>query len=355
MVQPVPDLFACPECNDALCPADDLEVLAPPFASAQGLRCRGCAREFPRVDGVWVLWSDQIRALVRSQRSPADPDAEVKWANINIYEQISEAYGEHADNVFSYGETLLFLKAIAREVRADVPTPAGDVLVDVGCASGQGLDIGSRGYAIRVGVDISLANLRQVAAKGHVAVLADAERLPFARGRVSLVTCFAALHHFPSPSAFMRSAHRCLTDGGVLLTAHDPSRASMHMGPLAKITWDLRKPVYRTLARFSERFYLHRDRGTQSLNDIAERHRTAGGFAPEDLSAALSAAGFSDINVFYGIDASGLRRWDLPSWQQLVLKTLSFQSPVRRKNWVTLSSIGVKGLPDGSARRPTSR
>ncbi len=337
-----PEFFACPECDGALRPADDLEPLEPPYASSAGLRCEGCRREFPRVDGVWVLWSDQVRELVRTQGPPADADAEVKWANINIYEQISEAYGEHSDNLFSYGETLLFLKAIAREARADAADPAGDVLVDVGCASGIGLDIGSRGYPNRVGVDISLANLRQVAAKGHIAVLADAERLPFAAGRVAMVTCFAALHHFPSPPAFMASARRCLAPGGVLLTAHDPSRASMHMGPLARAAWDLRKPVYRALARVSDRFYLHRDRDTQALNDIAERHRTAGGFDPEGLKGMLRDAGFGDINVFYGIDASGLRRSDVPSWQLLVLKSLSFQNPVRRENWVSLSSISVK-------------
>lgn len=345
MSSPAPDLFACPECDGTLRAAEDLQALEPPFSSTEGLRCTACAREFPRVDGVWVLWSDQIRALVRDGQQPTDPDAEVKWANISIYEQVSEAYGEHSDNLWSYGESLLFLKAFAREARRDRPPPEGDVLVDVGCATGVGLDIGSRGYATCVGVDISLANLRQVAAKGHVAVLADAERLPFAAGRVGLVTCFAALHHFPSPPAFVRSAHRCLAEGGALLTAHDPSRASMHMGPLARATWDLRKPVYRTLAHVSRRFYLHRDRKTQAINDIAERHRTAGGFDPDQLRATLHAAGFGDVNVFYGIDASGLRTWDLPSWQLFVLKALSFQSPLRRTNWVSLSSISIKGPP----------
>lgn len=343
-----PDLFACPECEAALRLVDDLEALAPPFASARGLRCQGCAREFPRVDGVWVLWSDQIRTLVRAQEPPDDPDAEVKWANIGIYEQVSDAYGEHSDDLWSYGETLLFLKAIAREARTDPPSPTGDVLVDVGCATGVGLDIGSRGYATCVGVDISLANLRQVAAKGHVAVLADAERLPFARDRISLVTCFAALHHLPSPPAFMRSAHRCLARGGVLLTAHDPSRASMHMGPLARATWELRKPVYRTLARVSPRFYLHRDHRTQALNDVAERHRTAGGFDPEDLRASLRDAGFGDVQIFHGIDARERRKWDLPSWQLFVLKALSFQNPLRREHWVSLSTMSVKGAGGGA-------
>ncbi|KIG19665.1 Aspartyl/asparaginyl beta-hydroxylase [Enhygromyxa salina] len=346
-----PDYFACPECRCAKLELVDDLALRPsvPWAGCVGLRCHDCAREFPWVAGVWVLWSDELAALIAAgdiqpnTHAAPEPRA-VKQANYAIYQQVSEAYGEHADASVDYVDQLLLLKAHAREAitTATDNEQRSRVLVDVGCASGFSLDVGSAGFDERVGVDISLANLEQVAARGHVAVLADAERLPFAAGSIDLLTCFAAMHHFPSCEAFLRSASASLRSGGVLLTAADPSADNMYMGPLARAAWQLRKPVYRQLARLSPRFYLHANARTQALNDLAEHHRTSGGFEPAQLQAMLQAAGLDAPELFHGVDRRGRQRWGKPSWQEFVLKSLSGRNPLLRRNFVALSSISVK-------------
>lgn len=359
-----PVYFACPECRGAqLDLRDDLTARpSVPWAGRFGLRCRDCAREFPWVDGVWVLWSDELASLIAagepdsSTHSEPDPRA-VKQANYAIYQQVSEAYGEHADASVDYVDQLSLLKAHARETAAN---PEDDplrprLLVDVGCASGFSLDVGSAGFAERVGVDISLANLKQVAARGHVAVLADAERLPFAAGSVDLLTCFAAMHHFPSCEAFLRSASASLRPGGVLLTSADPSADNMYMGPLARAAWQLRKPVYRQLARVSDRFYLHADTHTQALNDLAEHHRTRGGFEPGHLRAMLHAAGLGQLELFHGVDRRGRQRWGKPSWQEFVLKSLSGRNPLLRRNFVSLTSLSRKARTLSPSRRTSRR
>jgi SAM-dependent methyltransferase/uncharacterized protein YbaR (Trm112 family) len=348
----VPEVFACPECRAReLELVDDLRAReGVAWAGSLGLRCKACKREYPYVNGVWVLWSDELAELIAAGELDTesvdvhapDPRA-IKQANFAVYQQVSEAYGEHADASVDYVDQLLLLKAHARElVEQDASGEHARVLVDVGCASGFGLDVGSAGFPTRVGVDISLANLELVAARGHIAVLADAERLPFGDGAVDLVTCFGAMHHFPNAAAFMRSVEVCLRPGGVLLTSADPSDRNMHMGPFARAAWDLRKPVYRQLARFSNRFYYHTDKRTQALNDLAEHHRTGGGFEPAELRDLLRAAGLREIEIFLGADRRGRQRWSVPSWQEAVLKGLSGRNPLARNNIVSLTTLSRK-------------
>ncbi len=340
----VPPELACPECGGELDLRDDLTPLEAPWNTTHGLRCRACAREYPRVDGVWVLWSDALRALIRERPSADDPAATAKWANYTVYEQMSADYGEHADASDGYLEQIARLDALARSHARERARER--VLVDVGCANGFALDRLRTRYARTIGVDLSLGSLREVARRGHVAVLGDAERLPLARGSVDQVTCFAALHHFPDPTAFARSSLAALRPGGVLLTGADPSRAAMHMGPLARAAWELRKPVYRALSRalpgMAERGFLHASRDRQDLNELAEHHRTGGGFDPDELAASLHAAGFVDVAVFFDVDRNDEQRLGWPSWQLALLKGLSGQHPLRRSNWAPLSSLARK-------------
>ena len=340
----IPRFIACPECHSAdLSPAPVADPLPAPFDSKTGILCSECSRCFPVVDGIYVLWSDQLKKIHLSDVSEnSDIEQRVKKANIQIYDDVSDDYGEHHDGSQPYVLTQLFQKAIANDFRETNRENQDSIVVDVGCATGHGLDVGSTGFTSTVGVDISLENLRHVVAKGHTAVLADAERLPFVADSVDLITCFATLHHFPKPEHFIIDSSRVLRPGGVVLIAGEPTSAAMRMGPIAKAVWNARKPVYRFLSRYSRRFYMHRDRDQQSLNDLAECNRTSGGFAPEVIETYLEQGGFSSRKIFYGTDPSHFKRFAVPPWQQLVLKSLSLQNPLRVSNWMNLSAVARK-------------
>lgn len=345
----VPSFLACPECGSSdLRWSKAITPVAAPFDASEGLRCAGCKREFPFVDGVWVLWSDEVKQLqLTAPPDDADISARVKHANLAVYDDVSEDHSEHTNNLHSYMQTLLFLKALGTDFQVPVEGRKGRVLVDVACGGGPGLDVGSKGYDHVVGIDISLGNLRIVARKGHIAVLGDAEKLPLTDDSVDLMTCFAALHHLPNPDAFVASAHRAVRPGGVVLTGCDPSSEFMHFGPVAQVMWDARKPIYRMLSNLtkSEKFYLHRDTSFQEINDLAEFQRTGGGFAPEMLQDTFRGAGFDQVEVFYGLDSEGRRQWDVPQWKFFVLKALSGQNPLRRSNWVNLTAMARKATP----------
>ena len=339
-----PSFLACPECrSEELVWSDDLTPERTPFDVSAGLRCAACERTFPYVQGVWVMWSDEAKAVqFDSVDEGADLSLQVKAANIHIYDDVSNAYEEHADGLVAYREQLLFLKAIAADYAGEWERGRSRVMVDVGCGPGVGLEAGATLFDDIVGVDISLANLVAVAEQGYIAVLGDAERLPFRSGSIDVVGCFAAMHHFPDAAGFISSAHDCLRTGGALVTGCDPSKSSMTFGPLAKLVWDLRKPVYRALSSSSDRFYLHKDTEQQRLNDLAEYARTEGGFAPEDIDSMLVNAGFGEYRVFHGIDPQAQQRFAMPGWRHLVLQSLSFRNPLLRRNWVNLSSVARK-------------
>jgi SAM-dependent methyltransferase len=341
----IPSFLGCPECGSAeLTWATDLEPLPAPFASTDGVRC-GCGRTFPYIDGVWCLWSDELKALqLEAPADDADISAKVKHANLTVYDDVSEDHSEHTNNMHSYFQTLLFLKALGTDFQDKAEGGRRRVLVDVGCGGGPGLDVGSKGYDDLVGVDISLGNLRIVARKGYHAVLGDSDKLPLAENTCDLVTCFAALHHFPNPDLYIAGAHRAVRPGGVVLTGCDPSSQFMRFGPLAQAVWDARKPIYRIAGQVtgSDKFYLHKDTEFQEINDLAEFQRTEGGFSPERLRGFFEGCGFDDVQIFYGLDNESRKTFDLPQWKFFVLKALSFQNPLRRTNWVNLTAMGRK-------------
>lgn len=341
-----PDFLCCPECgSDALVWREDLVKLQSPYDTGVGLRCSNCDREYPYVDGIWVMWSDNLKKLDNeSVDENAAIEDKVKWANIQIYDDVSDDYGEHHDGTQPYAETQLFLKAIADDFRTPDGANRQRVLVDVGSATGIGLDIGSNAYDLRVGVDISMSNLKAVAKKGYIPVRADAEKLPFKNNSVDLMTCFATLHHFPNPPAFVQGAGPALVGGGVLMIACEPTQAASKRGPLAEMVWNARKPVYRFLSKYSNRYHLHRNREQQDLNDLAEFNRGLGGFSPEQLDSWLHTAGLKETKVFYGTDPSGFKPYGVPDWKMFVLKALSFQNPLKRSNWVNVTALGKKPL-----------
>lgn len=334
--------FCCPECYSSdLVASVELTEKGLPFLAEQGLICGNCQREYPFYQGVWFLWSDEIKGIYLSDnKEPLDRAANVKKANVDIYKDASEHYEEHTH------ETHVSAIARMREYACEHITKEchdGDMtIVDVGCAAGIGLSSGADSFANVIGIDISFENLVQVAEKGFTAVLADAEKLPLSDDSIDMVTCFAAMHHLPNHETYIAESFRCLKQGGVALTGGDPSRAALYMSPIARLVWDFRLPVYRLLSKFSSRFYLHKSTDFQQINDIAECHRTQGGFDPEELKSILERVGFARQSIFYGVDGLDNVKYRKPGWKNILLKVLSLQNPFRLENAAELCSLGCK-------------
>lgn len=350
----IPPFLRCPECTserqlgnsvsnavgELVC-CNDITPLPAPFNVTSGARCGSCEREFPYISGVWVLWSDQVKRLQTCQLdeiSNGDIESRVKHANIQVYDQAAEHYEENTQE--DYFASVLRHKEEAEQLLATDNQER--ILVDVGCSTRTGYEHELQRYSVVVGLDISLSNLLPLVNRGVLPVLADAEKMPLEENSVDVISSFAAIHHFPHPEEFIGNSYRALKVGGVLVTAGDPSKAALKRGPLAQFVWTCRRPVYRLLARFSNRYHLHTSKQFQNVNDLAEFQRTGGGFDPEDLRQQLKQAGFRVSNVFYDTYSLDGRAIKLPSWKMVILKLLSFQNPLLVRNWSTLSILAQK-------------
>ena len=124
----------------------------------------------------------------------------------------------------------------------EMVAPSGPIdLLDVGCGTGQSLQIYQqhcRGY---IGIDLSSAAVRYARQThpGRNWLVADAVQLPFAGGTFDVVAFSSVLHHIPDCRPALREAVRVLRPGGRVF-AFDPNLLHPAM---ALFRWP-RSPLY---------------------------------------------------------------------------------------------------------------
>lgn len=90
----------------------------------------------------------------------------------------------------------------------------GDMVIDVGCNTGEFLDFAASQGCKTGGVEFSKDSRVVAAAKGHL-MYSDIEEI--VDGSVDVVTAFDLVEHLYRPAAFMGACHRKLKPGGKLL------------------------------------------------------------------------------------------------------------------------------------------
>uniref|UniRef100_A0A8B9MFD6 Methyltransferase type 11 domain-containing protein n=1 Tax=Accipiter nisus TaxID=211598 RepID=A0A8B9MFD6_9AVES len=135
--------------------------------------------------------------------------------------------------------------AYLQEKRANL----AELVVDVGCGSGQGTRFLAEHFKKVVGTDISEAQIqeaREAPSLPNVSYLVcPAEELPFEDASVDILTSFTAAHWFDIEK-FMREANRVVKPGGCMVISTYTVDMSLRYGncseKLTKIfreTWDL--------------------------------------------------------------------------------------------------------------------
>lgn len=145
---------------------------------------------------------------------------DAKEANKALYDHIGDRYeevdGRRSSDLYQWlRQRLTYLK----EQGGD------DVLLDLAAGSGFVTKCAEGIFKHRYALDISLnvLNKREFIAESNI--VADVDYLPFADSSVNVITCFAAVHHFPTFHNFIKESYRVLKPGGVLYTDHDMSLA----------------------------------------------------------------------------------------------------------------------------------
>jgi len=348
------ELLACPVCDVQ----SDLEVsranneqrlhwtkaLREQEPIEEQITCHTCVRQYPiTCDGIPVMWSDTLRntfdnlEAAPTREKPTESD--VKAANIQVYEHVIEDYhatGIHADATTTHR----FRSAISQQ-----PASSLRQHLDIGCGGGNVLAmLAKQGGTNSVGMDISLAGLRIVRRRGYLAVLGDAELIPFRSGSFDLVTASSVLHHLYKPTQLITGAFQVLRPGGKLLTDFDPNQAAAAWGWLPRQLYAFRQPVFRIVSRLTGKV-LHSNSKVQLWNEIAEFHNRPGaGFSPEDMTDGLRSAGFTSVQIFAHnrrdsrINSS---RFAKPTLRHFIAQTLSGRNPFLRKFADTLMTVST--------------
>jgi uncharacterized protein (TIRG00374 family) len=144
----------------------------------------------------------------------------------------------------AYNSDLLVQRYFQRRktdaVRDSLEVKAGDIVVDIGCGSGVQLqEIGRKGYALAVGIDVSLnaaLHGRKKSIKNTDFIIADAQHLPVKASCVDKIICAEIIEHVKEPDHLITEIARVLKNGGevVITTPNDRSVWGMY-----ELFWDL--------------------------------------------------------------------------------------------------------------------
>lgn len=281
-------------------------------------------------DGRFAVTSDGIPILLANTAAGGgEPEeADNLAANISIYDAVSDDYER-----FSRRSAVIRRRMIAAAGRVTAGRQAAGELwhLDFGCGPGHVLGWLSSFGLKQVGLDVSLANLRNARrATGCIAICGDATNMPLVHGVFDLVTESSVLHHIQDWRAVLRECLRvCSSRGGVVLDS-EPSREQMAWSWLAKAVFAMRFPVYKALSYVRRDKYMFRDLRQARLNLEAEVHHQPGtGFPLEEIVSIFAEAGFA-IDVVHS-PTPELQSRARPNWKSLVLNGLSFRNPWKAK------------------------
>ncbi len=317
--------LACVECR-----AGDLAVEDPaaePWElsiglASYGLRCAACGTRYPVTDDhIPIMWTPALRGLFDGAGS--DDTATV---NAQVYDTMSDDYMTSTRQD----------EAIRRRIRSGVERILSRgargarerTHLDWGCGPGHVLRWTQSLSDLRVGLDVSLANLRNTRRiPNTLVVLGDAQRMPFVDEAFDVVTESSVLHHVLDwRSAIAESARVCRPGGGILIDS-EPSREQLDWSPLARWIFDSRWNVYHVLSYVRPSLHMFRDVAFAKRNYWeAEIHNQPGkGFDTGEVAGLFGEAGV-DAQIIRSPTAE-LREGARPSWQEIVLHAASLQNP----------------------------
>jgi len=327
-IEELASLMQCPSCKNC----DSLQVkdgehtfdISIPLSS-KTICCKQCGEHYPITDDlIPIMWSDGLKRffLEINQVDEKSDDMNIS-ANIKVYDDISDDYHSYTRQNADIGNRI---STAVKKIFNDKKTE-GLLHLDYACGPGHVLEwLKPFGFK-RIGLDVSLANLRNSQKNtGCLVICGDACNMPFADDTFNLVTESSALHHILDwESVLAETCRICKSPGGFVLDS-EPSQKQMAWSKLAVAFYNARFPIYKILSYIQKDKYIFRDTAKAKLNLQAEIHHQPGtGFPLDSVKSIIEENGFIvDLVVSPTPDLKSRAK---PNWKSIVLNFLSARNP----------------------------
>lgn len=189
-------------------------------------------------------------------------------------------------------------------LQKNLPVIQRGVTVNLGCGTGNMMDVEAACGLPSIGIDISQAMLARARRVSPRLVAGEVHRLPFPDASVSLASCFLLLHHVYDHEVFFREVARVLKPGGFLYSDYDPNfypSAFTKDHWLLGTIWKLRRHVSYQVMGVGHGVV---DVETARLADY--HSEVVPGLKAEAIADALTRAGFEHVRVVVHSDSTNL-------------------------------------------------
>jgi 2-polyprenyl-3-methyl-5-hydroxy-6-metoxy-1,4-benzoquinol methylase len=262
--------------------------------------------------------------------------AQVLQANVQVHTALAHEYNgcqpHYRPENISYVEGKL---------RSVVKQTSAKRLLDLGCGTGFMIDIAKRHVPEIHGVDVTEAMLGRVDTTGSALIklfAADTGSFRVEERAYDVVTAYSFLHHLYNIEPTVSTAYKALRPGGVFYADLEPNyyfwEGIAALDKNREYDAVVKREIQSVLSTDEELFTAYAI--DKDLFNHAEYSKNIlGGFREEELIAALTRAGFSEVHVFY--------YWFLG--QAGLVNDERFDRRVRLQMAETFSETLARGLP----------
>ncbi len=192
-------------------------------------------------------------------------------------------------------------------------------VVNLGCGTGNMMDVEAEFELDSVGIDISSKILEQARRVTPRLIRGDFYRLPFPDASISLASGFLLLHHVYDHYLFFREVCRILKPGGLFFSDYDPnfypSSFTKEHWPLRNL-WGLRRMISYRIMKVGTEIDLE----TARLADYYSE--TIPGLKEGEIASALQRAGFERIQTIVHSDGKSFRNPRQGRWVQKTFEAI---------------------------------